>query len=162
MTSAETAPIAVAIESGSTFELYKGPQCLQRLDWTRAGTEAAMRMTHVGHMEAWCADRIIVRWNALLRLGVKRITNCHDCWEATGYESGFRIKNVAWSKEHPGVHAGIHFLTRSKLLNMGFTVVSLALPGLVNSYGKRQDFDLLMKKLGLPVTVVMPEFKPGT
>jgi hypothetical protein len=45
---------------------------------------------------------------------------------------------------------------------MGVSVASLVLPGLLISYGKRQDFDLMLKKHGLPVTIALPAFKPGT
>jgi len=159
MTSAATTPTARAIETGPNFEIYKGALCLQRLDWTREG---AVRITHVGHLETWCAERVIQRWDALLRSKVQRITPFEDCWDATGYESGYRVLCTGWTKANPGVSGGVHFLTRSKLLNMAVSVVSLALPGMVTGYSKRQDFDLMLKKSGLPVTVAMPDFKPGT
>lgn len=159
MTSTVTLPAVREIESGSNFEIYKGAQCLQRLDWTRDG---AVRITHVGHIEAWCAERVIQRWDAFLRAKIQHITPCEDCWDATGYESGYRIACMAWTKAHPGAFSsGIHFLTRSKLLNMAVSVVSLALPGMVTGYSKRQDYDLVLRKLGLPVSITMPEFKPG-
>lgn len=158
MTSAATSSTAREIEAGPTFEIYQGASCLQRLDWTREG---AVRITHVGHIETWCAERLTQRWDALVR-AKQRITPFEDCWDATGYESGYRIACTAWTKAHPSVTTGIHFLTRSKLLNMAVSVVSLALPGTVTGYTKRQDYDIVLKKFGLPVTISMPEFKAGT
>lgn len=158
MTSTAAAPTFREIESGPNFEIYKGAACLQRLDWTREGN---LRTTHVGNVEAWCAERIILRWDAAFR-AKQRFAVFHDFADATGYESGLRVALTAWAKEHPGAQSGVHFYTRSKIVSMGVSVASLVLPGLLTNYPKRQDFDLALKKFGLPVTIAIPEFKAGT
>jgi len=147
------------VEKGPTFEIYQGPLCVQRLDWTRDG---AVRSIYVGHIGVECAEHIFRRWEALVR-AKQRITMLHDAWETTGYESGFRVDLTKWTQKNPSAIGAVHMVTRSKLVNMAVSVVSLALPGLVTGYSKRSDFDLLAKKLGLPLNPPIPQgFAPAT
>ncbi len=146
------------IESGPNFEVYQGALSVQRLDWTSQGH---IRTTHIGYMEEWCPDRIIIRWDAAFR-AKQKFHVFHDFSRATGYESGFRVKLTAWAKAHPDAQSGIYVHTTNKLVSMGVTVASMALGGLLTNAPKRQDFDVALKKYGLPVNVSLPDFKPET
>jgi hypothetical protein len=83
----------------------------------------------------------------------------YDYWEATGYESAYRVDAVEWVKKNPGSLVETHFISRSKILNMAVSVAALAVPTgtTIKSYGKRPEFDILCLKAGLPANPPMPQ-----
>lgn len=144
------------IEKGPNFEIYEGPLCIQRLDWTREG---ALRSTYIGHLMGECADTIIRRWEVMHR-AKQPITMLHDAWDATGYESRVRVDLIEWGKKNPSAIAAVHILTQSKVVAMSVAVSNLVFPGLVAGYSKRIQFDVLAKKLGFALNPTMPKFTP--
>lgn len=142
------------IDSGPTFELYEGPTCLMRVDWANS----VYRSIHVGHVSAECAAVLLRRNDAWIRLGQSPFVVFHEMWAVTGYESGFRVEMTKWAEKHRGAVKEVHMLTQSKIVSMAISVVGLALPGLMKGYSKRHDFDVLVKKAGLPLNPTMPVF----
>jgi hypothetical protein len=145
------------IESGPTFEIYEGPTCVMRVDWTHA----AFRAIYVGHIAAACAAPLIKRSEAMVRAGQAPFALFHDAWGATGYESGMRVEMTQWTEKNRGTVKELHMLTQSKILSMAVAVIGLTLPGLMKGYSKRQDFDVLVKRAGLPLNPSMPDFSPA-
>jgi hypothetical protein len=141
------------VEKGPGFATYQGPLGVVRTDWN-GGT---VRFIYVGHIEAAVAPVCIQRWDAALR-AAPSVVMFMDYWDATGYDSAWRVDCTEWGKKNPGRVSQAHVVSRSKLLNMAVSVAGLALPGLViKSYGKRAEFDVLAKKAGLPLNPPMPQ-----
>jgi hypothetical protein len=140
------------VERGSNFAIYQGPMCVVREDWSGP----AIRFTYVGYITAQAAPAYVQRMTSIARTQ-SRILLFQDFWEATGYDSAWRVECTKWGKDNAAKVAETHILSRSKILNMGVSVVALALPGVViKSYGKRADFDILAKKAGLPLNPSIP------
>lgn len=145
------------IESGPTFEIHEGPTCLLRLDWG----PSTIRATYVGHVMAECAQPLIRRSEAVMRAAQAPFTSFQDAWLVTGYESGMRVNMVEWAKKNPGATKEVHILSQSKIMGMAVAVMNLALGGVVKGYSKRQDFDVMAKRMGLPLNPPMPAFSPS-
>jgi hypothetical protein len=145
------------IESGPTFEIHEGPTCLLRLDWG----PSTIRATYVGHVMAACAQPLIRRSELMMRAGQGPCTSFQDAWLVTGYESGMRVNMVEWAKKNPTATKELHILSQSKIMNMAVAVMNLALGGVVKGYSKRQDFDVMAKRMGLPLNPPMPAFSPS-
>lgn len=62
----------------------------------------------------------------------------HDWSGLTGYESGARATLTAWGRQHP--HARVTILFQSRLVAMGVSVATLALPTLA-SFSDRAAFE---------------------
>lgn len=148
------------IDSGATFEIYEGPTVLMRMDWA-VTSGYAVRLTYVGHIATECSQPIIRRYEAMMRAKQTPFAVFNDGWAATGYETGMRVAMVTWTQKNPNATKELHFLTQSKLMNMGIAVMNLALGGMMKAYSKRQDFDVLCKRAGLPLNPQMPEFSPS-
>jgi hypothetical protein len=147
------------IENGPTFEIYQGATCVVRVDWT----PMAVRTIAVGHAQAEAAEAVTRRFEAQIRAGRATFIHFLDVWDYTGHESGFRTGFVDWTQKHPGVQKEVHVLTRSKFMNMAIAVANLALSeSLVRAHSKRTDFDILVKKTGIPLNVSMPAFRPAS
>jgi hypothetical protein len=140
------------IERGPAFEVYQGPMCALRLDWTRGG---AVRAIMVGYASAEMGGIINKRRDAIVRSKVQ-LTMLYDMWETIGYDSALRLELTKWGQAHKGEEEMVHILSRSKLVNMGVSVVALAVPERVKGYSKRTEFDVLAKNFGLPLNPPMP------
>ena len=128
-----------------------------RLDWSPLG----YRSIHVGHVSADCAAPLIRRTETMMRAGQAPIVVFHDMWLVTGYESGFRVNMTKWTDKNKNAVKEVHLLTQSKIVSMAVAVVALTLPGLMAGYSKRQEFDVLAKKIGLPLNPPLPTFSPS-
>jgi hypothetical protein len=145
------------IDQGPTFEVFQGPLSVQRHDWNKKG---GVRLIVVGFATAENAALAKERYTELQRPNT-RWTKMYDFWEMTGYEPAFRADLLKFAQTHLSTTDGIHALNRTKVMNMGISVTSLALPGLVKGYETRAEFDALCKKLGLPLNPPMPAVAGG-
>ena len=66
-----------------------------------------------------------------------------------GFEPAFREAWTGWFRKNRSAVASCHILFRSRLVAIGIGMVSAALGGLVQTYSKREDFELALKKAGL-------------
>jgi hypothetical protein len=146
------APTLHLIESGPAFEVYQGPFCVQRHDWL---TKGVFRQTVVGYATIENAEISITRYSALQRPGT-RWTKLYDWWDLTSYEPQFRLELLKWVKLHGDTTERVYSLSRSKVGNMGLAVTKITVGELLTNYDKRADFDVVCKKLGLPVKPLMP------
>jgi hypothetical protein len=120
------------------------------LDWSGRN----IRTIFVGQIGGGCAQALIKVWSRTK----SDFVQFFDYWDATGYESAYRVDTVDWVKKNPGKLVETHVISRSKILNMAVSVASLAVPSvMVKSYGKRAEFDILAKKAGLPLNPPMPQ-----
>jgi hypothetical protein len=134
------------VESGPTFEVWRMRSSTLRLEWSRAGRVAVVRLTVVGHGHIEFAGPCIRRWEDALRTS-ERLRFLVDFWSMPTYDSPFRIGLTEWTAEHRGRLEPIHMLTRSPLVRMGAQVANLALGGLIKTYTLRTSFDLAVKEL---------------
>jgi hypothetical protein len=125
------------------------------MDWSAS----AVRSIGVGHLQADVAAVTTQRFEAMMRAGRAPFVHYFDAWRSTGYESGWRVGMVAWTQKHPGIQKEVHVLTQSKVVNMAIAVTNLAVRDLVKGYSKRQEFDILVKKAGIPVDPPMPALR---
>jgi hypothetical protein len=140
------------VEKGPTSELYKGSGSALRMDWTLRG---GLRCTYLGQVEGSSAEFIAHRLDQMRASG-QIAAVIYDFWEAHGVDAQFRVSFLEWSKRHPGALASVDALSRSKVVNTTLSVLALALPGLkFNIHPKRADFDVVCRKLGLPMNVSM-------
>jgi hypothetical protein len=136
------------VESGPTFEVWKGPGGGgMRLDWTRQGAVKVAVYGHGHHQPYTHATH--ARWDAAARANPRPIILV-DFWDMPTYDSGMRIDWTAWALKHRA-SSEWHVCQRSKLVHMGLTVANVALGGLLNIYDKRPAFDIIVKKMGIPV-----------
>jgi hypothetical protein len=66
-----------------------------------------------------------------------------------GFETAFREAWTAWFRKNRSAVASCHILFRSRLVAIGISMVGAALGGMVQTYSKREDFELALKKAGL-------------
>jgi hypothetical protein len=78
----------------------------------------------VGHLSVELARTIIVYVDPLFAKG--RVLGFHDWFKMTGYDSASRHELTAWSLRNKTL-AQINVGTRSRIVNMGVSVASLAL-----------------------------------
>jgi hypothetical protein len=135
------------IESGSTFEVWKGSGGGMRLDWTRQGA-VRVAVTGHGHHQPY-TKATFARWDAADRVSGRPVILV-DFWDMPTYDSGMRIDWTAWALKHRA-SSDWHVCQRSRLVHMGLSVANIALGGLLKIYDKRPDFDAVVKKLGIPI-----------
>ncbi len=141
------------VEKGPAFATYEGSACVVRADWS----VGAVRLIYVGHIETAVAQVCIKHWAAAMRTAPKVILFM-DYWDATGYETGWRVEATAFAKKNDSKISHSYILSRSKLLNMAVSVAGLAVPSVVlKSFGKRVEFDVEAKKAGLPINPPLPQ-----
>lgn len=141
-------------DSGSTFELWRGPQGQMRLDWNRTG---ALRIICVGHGHAEFVVPILRRMDELLRAGAPGFMQVCDWFDMETYDSAFRVQHGNWISQHKAQWNGAHVLLRSKLVSMGIAVANLGLGGKINTYTSRPEFDVMCRKLGFALNPPMPK-----
>lgn len=138
------------IDKSATHEVYGGPVGAFRMDWNRE----AVRFTYAGQVDSSCGEFIVQKLDAMVR-GTRSFTVLHDCWDASALDANVRSNLVEWSNRHPRALASVHAVAQSKVVMMSMKVWALTTPGL-KIYSARPEFDVLCKKLGLPVNVHMP------
>lgn len=138
------------VDKGQTYEVYLGAGCALRMDWSGDG----IRYTYKGYVESSCGGLVVKRLDAMVR-STPSITVLHDFWEASGLDSQVRADLVGWSNRHPHALASVQVLAQSKVVAMSMSVWALTDPGL-KIYSKRPEFDVLCRKLGLPLNIRMP------
>jgi hypothetical protein len=121
-----------------------------RLDWTPQGALRVAVLGH-GHHQPY-VSAILRRSDAACRMSSRPVFFV-DFWEMPTYDSGFRVEWTEWALKHRS--SDWHVSQRSRLVHMGLTVANLALGGILNIYDKRADYEVVVKKLGLPLT---PQF----
>ncbi len=143
------------VDSGPSFEIWKGPKGGMRIDWTKKG---AVRFIVIDYGYAGYAPAITKRWsNAILLATEGKIDALVDFWDMTGYDSQFRIETQTWGQQHPKNLGKVMLLTRSKLVSMGAAVANLAIGGVLKTFTRKDEFDRESSKLGLPhVTFTAP------
>src|SRR5262245_15005588 len=114
-TALQTEDAVSAVERGATFEIWKGPSGAIRYDWTRTGI---IRMIIVGYGHAGFAAPSVRHFDTVVRF-TGRIGVFFDCWDMTGYDSGFRVETSAWASKHQAETDACYMVTRSKLVSMG-------------------------------------------
>lgn len=143
-------PTVREVESGPDYVLWKG-HGVMRLEWNRQG---GLRMIVVGHGHAEYAEPILRRYDAGVR-GPGKLVLLVDWWDMTAYDTPFRVEQTNWGIAHRGKF-DLHILQRSKLVAMGVTVASLALP-MMKTYTRRPDFDRLVQAHGFSLKPSMPK-----
>jgi hypothetical protein len=66
-----------------------------------------------------------------------------------GFDAAFREAWTEWFRKNRSAVASCHILFRSRLVAIGIAMVGAALGGQVQTYSKREDFELALKKAGL-------------
>lgn len=132
------------VDSGPTFEVWRGPLGAMRLDWNRTG---ALRMTNVGHGYGEFAEGIVRKSDELAKSTGALWTVC-DWHELQTYDSAFRTDHAKILMQHMSVWKGAYVITQSKLVGMGLAVANLGLGGRIKTYSSRAEFDAFVKKLG--------------
>jgi hypothetical protein len=143
------------VESGPTFEVWRMRSSMLRLEWSRAGHIAILRLIVVGHGHAELAGPCIRRWNREIdtseqlpaRAGGGQLGFLVDHCNMPTCDSRFCTELAGWAVEHRARLEPIHLLTRSSLVSMGVAVASLALGEFIKTYTLRTSFDLAVREL---------------
>lgn len=145
---AETAANDVKlVQSGPSFEIWRGPKGVMRLDWTRKG---AVRVIVDGHGHGEFAAPTVRRYDDAVRAGVK-VTAVADFWKMTSYDSPFRQALQEWGSKHKKDMEAAVVASTSKLVAMGISVANLAMGVPMRAHSRKTDFDTDCLKLGLPI-----------
>ncbi len=139
------------VQSGPSFELWKGPKGVMRLDWTRKG---AVRCIIDGHGHAEFAAPTVRRYEEMVRAGVK-VTAVANFWDMTSYDSPFRQALQEWGSKHRKDMEALVVASTSKLVSMGVSVANLAMGVPMRAHTRRADIDSDCLKLGLPINPPM-------
>jgi hypothetical protein len=131
--------------------LYKGTGAM-RVDWLPEG--GALRIIIVGHGDGGYGPAALKRWDAALAFG--NFALLADFSQMNTYDSALRVAMTGWCVAHRGDLNGLHIFVTSKIVAMGVAVANIALKGLIKVHDNRMSFDILAKKLGLPLNVPMP------
>jgi hypothetical protein len=97
--------------------------------------------------------RLIAWVNASIEQG-ERPTVLHDWEGATGYEPALRPRFTEWYLRVRKEAGEVHVLTRSKLVTMGVTLVSLATGNEIFAYTDRHAFSRAFEQALLDATTV--------
>lgn len=150
MASASGSPKVTLVDSGPTFEVWRGPQGMMRLDWNRMGT---ILITNAGHGHAEFAGPMCRKLDDIVKASHSLLHVC-DWHDLATYDSAFRTDHAKTIISHMSVWKGAHVITTSKLVHMGLAVANLGLGGKIKTYQSRTEFDMVMKKLGFsPVSL---------
>lgn len=72
-----------------------------------------------------------------------------DLYDIEGFEAAFREAWTEWFRKNRSAVASCHILFRSRLVAIGIGMIGAAIGGQVQTYSKREDFELALKKAGL-------------
>lgn len=141
------------VDSGPSFEVWKGPTGAMRLDWNKKG---AVRIIVDGHGYGGYASPTVRRYDEVLRTSPsKKVLVFFDFWDMPAYDSPLRVETQGWGTKHRNDMEVVYLLTRSKLVSMGASVANLALGGMMKVYTKKEEFDRECQKNLLPVNPSM-------
>ncbi len=140
------------VDSGPTFELWKGPAGSMRLDWTRKG---AIRILVSGHGYGGYGIQTVRKFDDALRSSpAKKAILFFDFWDMPAYDSPLRVETQGWGAKHRA-EMEVYLCTRSKLVSMGASVGNLALGGIIKVFTRKEEFDRECQRHGLPLNPAM-------
>ena len=93
-----------------------------------------------GHANVEIAERIIAWVDAAIADG-EHPDVFHDWDQATGYEPRVRPMLANWYMRIRRDVASVHVFTRSKVVSMGVTLVSIAMNNAIVAHGDRRTFE---------------------
>lgn len=134
------------VQSGPSFELWKGPNGGMRLEWTRRG---AVRFAISGYGYEGYVPPILARWNDAITLAQGgRVDILVDFWDLEDYDSSFRVKTQDWGRAHLDNLGSVGLLTRSKLISMAAAITNAAIGGKLKTFTQRAEFQVRGLQLG--------------
>jgi len=98
----------------------------------------ATRVAGLGSIEM--VERVIVFGDGLLE-SVPQIQIFHDFSEVTGYPAEARRRLVGWGVDKREQILSTNVLFKSKVVAMGTSLATLLLPGQINGFSKREEFE---------------------
>jgi hypothetical protein len=116
------------------------------LQWNARG---AVRTLVVGKGSAAFVTKIRAQWDAAVRDGAQ-LESFLDFADMESYDSGFRSELTGWGLENRPRLKSIHTFSHSKIVNMGATVASLALGGMIQVHKDAESFEAAAARARLP------------
>ena len=116
------------------------------LQWNARG---AVRTLVVGKGAHAFVPRIRAQWDAAVREGAQ-LESFLDFADMEAYDSGFRSELTGWGLENRPRMKSIHTFSHSKIVNMGATVASLALGGMIQVHKDAESFEAAAARAKLP------------
>lgn len=111
----------------------------------RQPTKSVIVFVEEGYLEAGYASYITNANNALLAVGVRPHIFV-DAAGLTGYDPEIQSSAMAWLKANQGRVKVQHMLVQSRVTQMGLSIVSILLRGIVKGYTSRQEFEHELEK----------------